>query len=77
MGRVSALGIAAIDRGAKALERDYVDALKQVLSSDIEDAMKAQLLAYRQRRRWPIGPRKQASLTFMISTTRKPMWRQL
>ena len=39
------LAYAAIDRGAKALERDYVDALKQVLSSDIEDAMKAQLLS--------------------------------
>ena len=39
------LAYAAIDRGAKGLERDYVDALKQVLSSDIEDAMKAQLLS--------------------------------
>ena len=39
------MAYAAIDRGAKGLERDYVDALKQVLSSDIEDAMKAQLLS--------------------------------
>jgi aminopeptidase N len=39
------LAYAAIDAGAKALERDYVDALRQVLSSDIEDAMKAQLLS--------------------------------